>query len=96
MARTGTDAHDGIGDGTPWARIAAAGYYYAAASENVARGYADLPAVMEGWLDSPGHLRNVLGPYRDFGGAAAAGPDGTLAWCAVFGTPTGVRTGVVL
>jgi uncharacterized protein YkwD len=47
---------------TPWDRIKASGY--AAASrgfaENIAMGYATAQAVVDGWMNSPGHRANIL------------------------------------
>jgi uncharacterized protein YkwD len=44
---------------TPWDRIKAAGYTQAGA-ENIAMGYATAKAVVDGWMNSPGHRANIL------------------------------------
>jgi uncharacterized protein YkwD len=44
---------------TPWDRIKAAGYTQAGA-ENIAMGYATAKAVVNGWMNSPGHRANIL------------------------------------
>jgi uncharacterized protein YkwD len=41
-------------------RLSAAGYRFAVAAENLAQGYRDPAAVLAGWQDSRGHLRNLL------------------------------------
>ena len=41
-------------------RLASAGYEWGAVAENIARGQADLPAVMAAWARSAGHCRNAL------------------------------------
>ena len=33
-----------------------------AGGENIARGYRDADAVMNGWLTSAGHCRNIMNP----------------------------------
>jgi uncharacterized protein YkwD len=44
---------------TPSSRSAAAGYPGPVA-ENIATGYSTAAAVVEGWMDSPGHRANIL------------------------------------
>lgn len=41
------------------------------AAENVAAGYKNLDAVIDGWTHSPGHRQNILGGYRLTGIAIA-------------------------
>jgi uncharacterized protein YkwD len=55
---------------SPFDRIRAAGYSYRAAGENIAAGVAlsDAEAVVQAWLDSPGHCKVLMNPkYRDLG-----------------------------
>lgn len=85
MAKRGKMAHFGIGDGDPWTRITAAGYRYSSASENAAWNQQDVATVMSDWMSSPGHRANILGAYRDFGGAVAYGSNQDPFWCTVFG-----------
>jgi uncharacterized protein YkwD len=50
------------------ARISAAGYDWRMAGENIAAGYATARAVVEGWMGSTGHCRNILDPqYANVG-----------------------------
>jgi uncharacterized protein YkwD len=44
---------------TPWDRIEAQGYPQPSA-ENIAMGYPTAQAVVEGWMNSPGHAANIL------------------------------------
>ncbi|MFE9612535.1 CAP domain-containing protein [Streptomyces sp. NPDC006012] len=44
---------------TPWDRASAAGVS-GLGGENIARGQADAAAVMEAWMNSPGHRANIL------------------------------------
>lgn len=54
MSHTGSDGSD------PGQRITRAGYQWSAYAENVAYGYDTAAKVMEGWMNSPGHKRNIL------------------------------------
>lgn len=44
----------------PWIFIASAGYNYAKAGENLAYGFNDSKAIIDGWLNSPSHRKNLL------------------------------------
>lgn len=54
MSHTGSDGSD------PGLRITRAGYEWRTYGENVAYGYGTAAKVMEGWMNSPGHKRNIL------------------------------------
>jgi uncharacterized protein YkwD len=41
--------------------------------------------VLQGWMHSPPHRQNILGPFTDIGAARAIGADGRPYWCVVFG-----------
>ena len=45
---------------SPWQRIQATGYQYSAAGENIAAGYSTPESVMDGWMNSDGHRKNIL------------------------------------
>ncbi|WP_232326726.1 CAP domain-containing protein [Microbispora sp. ATCC PTA-5024] len=63
-------------DGRTFAdRIKASGYSFTAAAENIAKGYPNAQAVVDGWMNSPGHRQNILNcAYTDIGvGYVAAG-----------------------
>ena len=58
-------------------RISASGYDWQAAAENIATGYATPRAVVDAWMGSLGHCRNILDPaFRDVGTGVAATPVG--------------------
>lgn len=59
MARRGFFDHTDPDGASPWDRAAKAGISGLAA-ENIARGQADAAAVMEAWMNSPGHKANIL------------------------------------
>jgi uncharacterized protein YkwD len=43
-------------------RVSATGYQWALVAENVAAGYPTANAVVQGWINSPGHRANLLNP----------------------------------
>lgn len=59
MATTGKFSHVGSARSTFIARATAAGYA-AARSENIAWGYRSGAEVVDAWMKSPGHRRNLL------------------------------------
>lgn len=52
-------AHTNPDGESPFDRLTAAGIAYSRAAENIAFGYSTAEAVLEGWLDSPGHRANI-------------------------------------
>jgi stress response protein SCP2 len=72
----------------PWDRAVAAGYLYSRIGENIACGQETPAEVVQGWMDSPGHRKNILTPeFTEIGvGYVTGGPYGT-SWTQVFGTP---------
>jgi uncharacterized protein YkwD len=76
---------------TPSDRLLACGYPSTSAGwgENIAYGYPTASAVMQGWLNSPGHRANIENAsFRAIGVSAAAASTGTLYWTQQFGTST--------
>ncbi len=53
-------SHTGRDGSQPWDRMTREGYIWRAAGENIAAGYATTRAVVNGWLASPGHCRNIM------------------------------------
>ncbi|MDQ1293473.1 MAG: hypothetical protein QG608_1354 [Actinomycetota bacterium] len=45
---------------SPFDRMRAAGYSFSTAAENIAAGQQTASAVMESWMNSPGHRENIL------------------------------------
>ncbi len=80
-------------DGTqPWHFFTANGYNYSSAGENLAYGFDTSAATIDGWMNSPGHKANLLGPYQDMGFGIASGEnyqggENTVV-VAFYGTPT--------
>jgi uncharacterized protein YkwD len=81
MGHQGSDGSD-LGD-----RVKREGYRYRAIAENVAAGYRTPTSVVEGWMNSSGHRRNILTRNaRDVGLGIATARDGTLHWVLNLGT----------
>lgn len=53
-------SHTSPTTGSPFDRIAAQGYSYSWAGENIAAGYGSAAALVQGWMNSPGHKANIL------------------------------------
>lgn len=62
-------------DGTqPFVWVARRGYQYRAVGENLAVGYPSAERVVAGWMNSPGHRKNILhGSFDEIGIAVASG-----------------------
>eukprot|EP00644_Phytophthora_capsici_P001724 jgi/Phyca11/15545/fgenesh1_pg.PHYCAscaffold_14_\ len=88
QAKNNFMAHDGSDGSTMSKRVTDAGYQWNAVAENVAAGQVDVDAVMESWMNSPGHRANILGAdYTMFGTAYAYNADSTYKhyWTQDFG-----------
>jgi uncharacterized protein YkwD len=80
-------APDGSGPGE---RAARQGYSSSFIGENIAAGYSTPKAVVEGWMNSPGHKANILGvDYTEIGVGYAYSSSSSYGayWTAVFGSP---------
>ena len=70
-------SHTGSDGSTPGERITREGYDWWTYGENIAVGYQTVSAVMQGWLGSEGHCRNIMNPaFAEIGAAFAEGPFG--------------------
>jgi uncharacterized protein YkwD len=71
-------------------RARAAGYDWRAIGENIAEGQFTVDEVMDTWMHSPGHRRNILDPdFRELGVGLALGRSGGrywIVWAQAFGT----------
>ncbi|NUU20753.1 MAG: CAP domain-containing protein [Streptomycetaceae bacterium] len=84
MADRGYFSHDTPDGKTPWDRAAAAGVDYLAA-ENIARGQKTPAAVMDAWMNSPGHRANILNCGLDKLGVGVRMGDEGPWWTQDFG-----------
>lgn len=67
-------SHTSQQDGSsPAERITKAGYQWSFYGENIAMGYNDEREVMEGWLTSPGHCKNIMSKNFTEMGVARSG-----------------------
>jgi uncharacterized protein YkwD len=87
MAKRGEMSHKGSDGTMPADRIKGAGYSYRRSGENVAYGRWSPERLMQGWMDSPPHRKNILGSYSQIGAACAIAEDGRSYWCVTFGLP---------
>ncbi len=90
MALHGYFDHNSAVDGsTPAQRVEAAGLRAVASGENIASGQHTPQEVMQAWLRSPGHCRNIMGDYTRIGVAYVNRPghSGGPYWTQVFATP---------
>jgi len=55
-------SHTGSDGSSPFDRMTRFGYRFWSAAENIAAGQASAVAVVQGWMDSPGHRENMLNP----------------------------------
>ncbi|MDI1483975.1 CAP domain-containing protein [Polyangium sp. y55x31] len=82
-------SHTGSNGSTPWQRINSAGYTYKTAAENIAAGYASPTAVVNGWMTSTGHCKNIMNAkLKQLGVGYYEGTTGYKKyWTQDFGTP---------
>jgi hypothetical protein len=74
MAANQYFAHTSPTGVTPWSWIKGAGYAYRYAGENLAVRYESAEGVVEGWMASPTHEKNIVDPrYVDIGIGVAHG-----------------------
>ncbi len=84
MADRGFFDHTDPDGDTPWDRAQAAGISNLG-GENIARGQADAEAVMQAWMNSPGHKANILNcDFKTLGVGVHLGPGGPW-WTQNFG-----------
>lgn len=85
MANNDFFDHVGTGQSTVVIRVEREGYVWQTVGENIAMGPLTVQEVVKGWLESPGHCRNIMnGEFTEMG--AARSHDGKY-WVQVFGAP---------
>jgi uncharacterized protein YkwD len=68
MADKNFFSHISANGSDPGSRLTAAGYTWRAFGENIAMGYPNEKKVVEGWLKSPGHCKNIMSKkYKEMG-----------------------------
>lgn len=78
-------SHNSPTFGSTFSLIGKYGIVYSAAGENIAYGYSTPAAVMNGWMNSPGHRANILGKqYNQIGVGMVKNSKGQIYWTQVF------------
>lgn len=83
MADNGYFSHTSPTYGSPFDMMRQFGISFSYAGENIAKGYTSTAAVMQGWMNSPGHKANILNPNYTKLGVGNAGS----VWVQVFINP---------
>jgi uncharacterized protein YkwD len=87
MIALGKIRHKGADGSTPADRVRRQGVAFINVGENVAAGQETTAEVMDGWMDSPGHRKNILGDFERMGASRDEDDAGRPYWCVVFATP---------
>ncbi len=83
MAEKNYFAHEALDGSKPADRITRAGYRWSTCGENIAKGQQSIPEVVEAWLKSPGHCKNIMNPaYKHLGASRFVS-----SWVQNFGSP---------
>jgi len=69
MARHGFFGHKGSNGSSVGGRLKVAGCRFTGAAENIAKGQRSDAEVVAAWAASPGHRRNMLAAYDQYGAA---------------------------
>lgn len=81
MADNSHFSHKGTNGSTSAQRAESAGYDWITIGENIAFGHPDISSVVQGWMDSKDHCKNIMNPaFKDMG----AGEKGTY-WSQALG-----------
>jgi uncharacterized protein YkwD len=68
-------------------RIDFVGYNYSSIRENIAYGYPSAQAVVEAWMNSPGHRANILSTdITEIGVSVQTNARGVMFFCQNFGS----------
>jgi uncharacterized protein YkwD len=94
QAAAGSIFHVTPSGSNPGDRIARTGYQFSTWGENVAAGYRNAQTVMDAWMRSPGHCRNILNPGFTELGVGYVQREGDPSryfdyWTQVFARPQG-------
>jgi uncharacterized protein YkwD len=74
--------HTGSDGSSAGDRLTTGGYYWTTYAENIAVGYTSEQAVIDGWLKSDGHCKNIMNANVSEMGVATSG----AYWTQVFAT----------
>lgn len=85
QASIGGLSHTGVDGSSVYDRIVAEGYNPSGWAENLAKGQQSQEEVLQAWINSPGHNRNLNAGLEDFA-IGVAGSGSNLSWVLVFAT----------
>ncbi|MFD3158129.1 SafA/ExsA family spore coat assembly protein [Haloimpatiens sp. FM7330] len=89
MADKGYFSHTSPTYGSPFKMIESFGIKASAAGENIAYGQPTPKAVMNSWMNSPGHRSNILSSsYSEIGVGVAKNKNGVYYWTQMFIHPS--------
>jgi uncharacterized protein YkwD len=91
MASQGVLSHTGSDASSSDERVSREGYAWRTCGENIAVGQPSTAAVVQSWLSSEGHCRNIMSPdFHEIGAAYAIGRYRSMPsvkyWALVLGT----------
>lgn len=80
------DHHSALDGSTPYRRVQATGMKPRSSAENIAAGQESPEEVVDGWLRSPGHCRNIMGDFGFIGLSYVTRPEAKYKryWTQVF------------
>ena len=85
MIRRGFFDHTNPDGKSPFDRLKNAGIQYRYAAENIAYGQKSPEAVMNAWMNSSGHRKNILNAnLKELGVGAVSSASGTIYWTQLF------------
>ena len=90
MAKNDYFSHTGPDGAGIEQRVGNQDYVWQAVGENIAAGHTSVSAVVEGWLDSPGHCRNIMNDaFTEMGMANAEDSESRYStyWTQTLGNP---------
>jgi len=89
MRERGYFEHDNPDGQSSFDRMKAAGYSFRMAAENIAAGQPTPAAVVDAWMNSAGHRKNILNcGLTQIGVGVASGGSYRIYWTQDFGTPS--------
>lgn len=80
MAANRTMTHTGSDGSDAGQRLSRVGFAWSSWGENIAAGYIDPAAVVQGWMTSAGHRRHLLGNFHYIGVGIATSDEGIQYW----------------
>ncbi len=90
MATKDFMSHTGSDGSSMSSRVSDTGYDWRTVGENVAAGHRSVTAVMEAWMKSEGHCRNIMNPnFTEFAAAMVSNDNSTygMYWTQTFAAP---------